>query len=209
MKDFFRKLGLFLAAWGAWILVPILVAGLIFTGVLISRNNKDEDTTPEVTQNFSPDISRPETTAETPAPTPEAPEPTPVREAPLTGAAPIPASPFIYRSDQLGFVAELPAGTKVFPTGNNEVAFAPASGGQYYTVSSFALTNETIDSIETQLKSSPSVTTTARTNVHGFEAVQFRSPNIPGVGYAILKGQRLYYVTGNLTPELLHNFNMI
>jgi hypothetical protein len=223
--NFFQKLGLFFKTFGLWLIIPVIVAVLIITGFVISRHDKDDEPTPEISQNFEPNVGRPEivenapseappATTPTPEPTPTTPPastPAPSTPSPVTPSRPAPISttPVIYRNDQLAFTATLPADTKVYPLKNNEVTFAPASGGQYYTVSSFALTNETINSLEQQLKSSPSVTSTARTNIHGYDAILFKSPNIPGVGYAVLKGQRLYYITGNLTPQLLNYFMMI
>ncbi len=112
-----------------------------------------------------------------------------------------------YRNDTFRFSATVPADAQITVNDNKVTANGPS--GIFWTLTKYDNTTETLESLETQLNGSPSVTSLTRTSLGNISALNFTSPNLQGAtGYAFIINGRLYYLVGNFTtPESWQGFN--
>ncbi len=192
----------------------LLVIGLILLGtIFLIKGNDDKDSDdPEIAQVFEPSIG-------TPLPPDEpgrngsvsgevAPTPTPtvVAVAPKTGVdlveprvAPKTGidddEPVAYKNSELHFAATLPPHTIVTEK-SSSITFASKSGW-YYTVSTSAAGQETLETIKAQLANSTGVKNLASTKFNGASALQFSSQELGGQAIVFIKDRTIYYLIGN------------
>jgi hypothetical protein len=194
-------------AWTIILVVFILAFGAFTVKTFIddhSRNNPAETTSrDQIAQEFAPE-STPEND------TPNNPPLNDIRgpQAPATKPKPqvLGATFKPYQNNDFGFSATVPPDAQVTVSENKVTAIGPA--GIFWTLTKYENTTETLDSLETQLRSSPSVTSLAHTTLGNIPALVFTSPNLDGgTGYAFIFKNRLYYLVGNFAePESWQGF---
>lgn len=200
------------------------IAIIAFVIFLIVRHNKNKDdanknsNTPEVAQTYEPSIGTPlppdvqpeggstkatatvENSGEIAGATTDEPSnassPEEAQEmmvAPKTGIDP--NEPVIYENQN--FKAVLPAGTQVSEK-STEIVFTSKSGILLFQVSVNNADGETLQSIEAQLKNSPSVSNISQTNFNGsvIKSLSFTVKGF-GQGTAIIANGKIYYLLGN------------
>ena len=206
IKNFFRQ------AWNGLTTAGKVIAGLIIIGLVgltvyaasekQSNNNEENKDNPEVAQVYEPSIGSPlpadqarpgevggaSTTEPAAAP---APTETPERVAPATGIDP--NAPVKYRSEQLGFASTLPAGSTVQET-DSQIKFTDTNGQLLFMVSVNAGT-DSLQSLESQLQNSPSVTNISRAQFANLPSLKFTVANY-GSGTAFVYDGKTYYLYG-------------
>jgi hypothetical protein len=215
IKEFFSKIWNGLSRAGR-IIVGIILLALIGTVVYVSVNKNDDnnkDKSPDVAQVYEPSIGTPlppdepntngqvggaTTTQPSPTPTP-APSTTPPatstenRTAPHTGVDP--KEPVQYSNDSLNFAATLPAGSNVKEL-PDQIVFTSKAGALQYIVSVAPAKNETLSSLASQLKNSPSISTITPSNFQTHSALLFNSKDY-GQGLVFIQNGQAYYLLGN------------
>ncbi|HYV33856.1 MAG TPA: hypothetical protein VE973_03330, partial [Candidatus Limnocylindria bacterium] len=134
---------------------------------------------------------------------PEVAEPVSPPHATTNTTQPI-SQPTIYTNPSLGFQTKISELWQANPEGKNMVVFTNA---QYVDISvqSYTITNETLDTIKTQLQGSPSVSNIKNTTFKGQPALSFTSSHNQGI--AVIYNGRLFYIMGfNLDQEPVTNF---
>jgi hypothetical protein len=210
VKTFFSNIWTGLSTAGRILLGLILIAliGLVAYATYDGKdNNKEESNSPEVAQVFEPSIgtpippdqpSRPSgevggaTTTEPSASEP-APAPATTFEAPKSGVDP--SEPVDYKNDALKFAAVLSPGTQVIEQ-NDEIEFITNYGALQYLVSVNDSGNETLASIESQLRNSPTASNISYTNISNQKAISFNAKGY-GTGIAFIANGKIYYLLGN------------
>lgn len=214
IKDFFKSLSRAgRIVLGIWLLC--LIALIAF---FVIRNNKDDDSdkdnSPEVAQIYEPSIGSP-LPADTPGgavttePSNSADEKngtvagdsttTPSTEmvAPATGIDP--SKPVAYENSSLKFAATLPAGTQVEEQNNTQgsrIIFTSKQGSLLFIVSTSTANSESLQTIESQLRNSPSASNITATKFGGKSALQFTSKEY-GNGVVFIANGKIYYLLGN------------
>lgn len=116
-----------------------------------------------------------------PTPTPAGPRPNPYKE---------------YRSDAFGFIATSPSDAGMIADDTSTTSAHPG-GGSYWIITAYSNTTETLQTVETQLSRSPSVTKITHITYAGEPALEFQTNTGSGKGIAVIHNQRLYYIYGN------------
>lgn len=113
-----------------------------------------------------------------------------------------------YRNEALGFSASVPSDTLIRATANEVQALSGNQAGLYWTITVHPGTTETLDSLQHQLRNSPSITSLVPARVGGKAALKFTSTNLGNAtGYALVTNGRLYYLIGSFAnPILLDSF---
>ncbi len=190
-----------------------LLIGLALLGTILyarSRDDKDDNkSNPELAEVYEPSIGTPLAPdtpgnnvnrpgevggAVTPSPTPTpavAPKTGVNLIAPKTGVDS--NEPVSYDNDTLRFSAILPAGTNVTEK-NGSVTFSSAQNAWYYTVSVSLQDSESLATIESQLRNSPSVKNIRAVSFNGIQALQFDSSKN---GMVFIANGKIYYLLGD------------
>lgn len=209
-------------AWTALVVIFILGFGAFTIKTFIHDRNRNNDTAQntsrdQIAEQFAPSKPQDENN-ENPA------QGQPVEDIRGPGASTPAAKPEVlgsalntstaqaeptfkpYRNVAFGFSTTVPADAQVVVSGDKVTANGPS--GIFWTLTKYDNTPETLDTIETQLSSSPSVTSLARTTLGNIPALVFTSPNLEGAtGYAFITNGRLYYLVGNFSkPESWQDF---
>lgn len=223
MKSFFSRLwqSVFKLGWTT-IIIWILVVAALMTFLIIRVNKDDEPKeaaktdSPEIAQVYEPSIGSPlpadtsgATTTETdwskvgqvagestttPSTSNNATAATQtIFVAPNTGVDP--NKPIAYENSKLKFTTILPAGANVNEQGER-VTFTTKQGSLLYIVSTTNAGTENLQSIEGQLRNSPSTSNLTYGNFAGQAALKFNSKDF-GSGTAFLANGKIYYVFGN------------
>ncbi len=221
MKDFIMRIWAKLTVAGR-IILGIILLGLIILVVVLIVNAKDDESktsensdSPEIAQVYEPSIGSPlpaDVPAETnwdnvgkvagdstttPSTTNDqaAPTTTPAESkvAPKTGIDP--NSPIDFSSNALKFAAALPAGTNVYEQ-NDKVVFTTKQGSLLYIVSTTNAGSETLQTIEAQLRNSPSTTNITSVTFVGKQSLKFSSKEY-GNGLVFIANGKIYYLLGN------------
>jgi hypothetical protein len=209
--------------WTVILVIFILAFGAYTLKVFIDDHNREKsvaaDTASrnEIVQQFMPSDAASQATPNTPKVSSNdlrGPSPavlgSEVNEPSSDTSAPAPAEPALkpYRNEKLGFETMVPGEATVTSVAN-EVTATPAVGAAiYWKLTVYPDTMETLSSVETEMRGSPSVSRLARTTINGLPALQFSSPNLRGAqGFAFINNGRLYYLVGNFSdPVLLTSF---
>ena len=101
-----------------------------------------------------------------------------------------------YRSDEFGFIAASPNDAGLL-TDETTTTSAHPGGSNYWIISVYKNNTETLQTIETQLSRSPSVTKVTYITYAGEPALEFQTNTSGGKGIAVIHNQRLYYIYGN------------
>ncbi len=201
IKDFFSKI------WNGLTIAGRIIAGLILIGLVgltvyaASDKNKDENgNNPEVAQVYEPSIGSPlpADTVEKPGEVggasttePSVSQPEVERVAPSTGIDP--NAPVKYSNTEFKFGAILPAGSMVEEEGS-ETKFMKAGTLQYKV--SVNSGTDSLDTVESQLRNSPSISKISPTNFAGTDALKFSAQGY-GEGLVFIRGNNIYYLFGN------------
>lgn len=113
--------------------------------------------------------------------------------APNTGVNP--NAPVPYQSTALKFSAQMPAGTQIIEQ-NNSVKFTSKTGVLYFQVSTSNAGTETLQSIETQLKNSSSVSNLTYGSMGSLQMLKYDTTGF-GQGASIIANGKIYYLLGN------------
>lgn len=224
MKNFFATFWARLTLVGK-ILLGIILIGLIVLAIVILSRNKDENSNssesaqnPEIAQVYEPSIGSPlpadvpaETNwsnvttnnnqstgsvsgASTTTPSDQAaPATTEMRVAPNAGVNP--NAPIAYENTTLRFAAVLPAGSNVNEQGG-KITFTTKQGTLLYMVSTSSAGSETLQSIEAQLRNSPSATNISYATFTGKQSLKFSAKEY-GSGTTFIANGKIYYLLGN------------
>ncbi len=206
------------------IIFGIILLGLIILVIILIANAKDDESrttennnTPEIAQVYEPSIGSPlpaDVPAETnwdnvgkngsvagastttPSTNDQATSdtaPTEVKVAPKAGVDP--NEPISYTNAALKIAVTLPAGTNVSEQGD-KIVFTSKQGGLLYIVSTSNTGSETLQTIEAQLRNSPSTTNISYSTFTGRQSLKFSSKEY-GSGTVFLANGKIYYLLGN------------
>lgn len=136
--------------------------------------------------------------------TPAAPAPTATPTAATPSSRPeTPIGPVAYTDEawQFGFTA--PQNWSVTPytqSATTKVFYNKTTGQRYGQVDRFVLPagSENLALVEQQLASSPDITSIEHTTIGGLDALTFTLRASPGKVIAVMRGQVLYYISGDL-----------
>lgn len=194
----------------------LLVIGLALLGTILYVRSQDEDNkdsdSPEIAQVYEPSIGSalpPDTPGQNgsvgeasvtePTPTPVV---APASGVNLSGEFVAPNTgvdddmPIKYSNDKFKFVATLPPKSNVIEQ-DDSITFTSQQASRYFTVSVSNQGNETLATIEAQLKNSTSVKTMQSTNFNGIAALQFTGMDKNNSGTVFIKDGKIYYLLGN------------
>lgn len=134
------------------------------------------------------------------------PKPTPNPQQPNTP----PVTFKQYSNTTFGFSAKVPVDAIINEHGNEVRVGASNQDSLYWMVTVYFNTNETLSSLEAQMRTSPDLTNLSHTTIDGKPALQFTSPNLNGAtGYALINKGKLYYLVGNFSnSEILASFKL-
>lgn len=196
--------------WTTIVIIVMVAFGAFTVKTFIDNHNRNKDNTADNNNNVSRDNIaqefQPPATGQTNAPDIRGPESVPNKptvlgsETNTTPAQTTPVEPIYvpYRNDTFGFSTMVPSDAQFKTDGNQLTVGSPQ--GTYFTITQYTNTNENLDTVETQLHNSPSVTSVARVNLGGIPALQFTSPNFSNsTNYAFIVNGRLYYLIGNFS----------
>lgn len=205
--------------WAGRIIIGIILIALIALAIYAATNNskdeKSDKNDPEVAQVFEPSIGSPlpatttpsDSTADTTSTTAGAkidgtvagdsttvPSSTNMMLAPATGIDP--NEPIIYENSTLLFSAILPANSNVDESNTEKIIFTSRTKKLLYIVSTTKAETESITSLQSQLKNSPSASNIQSTTFAGLPALSFTTTDY-GDGLVFIDNGRIYYLLGN------------
>ncbi len=115
-----------------------------------------------------------------------------------------------YKNKQLGFEIEMPAQWQVNEIADSGQVLFVNQTGIVYSVQSLQNSKESLDSILTQLKGSPSAWNIERITFSGQPALRFQTSGIYKWGTALIHGNRIFYIFGpNLDQGPLSKFSFL
>ena len=189
-----------IAAGSFAVLVIAALTGILGYYIGLDKNTTQNATLP--TPTAIPTVVVTPTAETTPTVTPSstpAPSTTPTPTTSPSGV------PITYTDSSLAFSATLPSSWTFDvnkPNPNTTVFYNTISGISYGQVDRYEITaGTTLEAIAQQLKSSPDVDKVTITTLGGGQALQFTSTKNTSVTVAAIKGNYLYYLSGQLTSS--------
>lgn len=205
IKSFFSRIwnGLTRAGRIVLALIIVLLIGTVVYAATYKKEDKPEDNKEgdvEVAQVYEPSIGTP-LPPDVPVETPAAISPgtvagitsDPSFMAPPTGIDD--NEPIKYSNSSFKFGAILPPHSQVNEQ-ENSVTFSNAKGDLLYTVSTHSAESETLTSIESQLRNSPTASTISPTTFANTKALSFTAKGF-GTGTVFIAHGTVYYILGD------------